>query len=134
MCSNCAGDYENPDATAHEPDGTSYAETSSYEGRVHNCSCGQRFVDKNDLEKHVEAAKKEISIGGVWSNKSHHTADMEEAVDRADQRLDQQKEDELLGEIRELAEGQREWQGQWKPSRRPWKRSLIGWGKANDAR
>ena len=38
----------------HGNDGTRYHESSSYEGRVYICLCGEPFMDAKDLEKHIE--------------------------------------------------------------------------------
>lgn len=37
----------------HGKDGTRFHESSSYEGRVFVCLCGERFVDAGDLDKHI---------------------------------------------------------------------------------
>jgi hypothetical protein len=38
----------------HGKDGQRYHEDASYQGWVVVCLCGDRFMDEEDLEKHIE--------------------------------------------------------------------------------
>lgn len=58
MCSNCSGNYENPELTAletmeHGYDGSRHHESANYEGGVFACLCGDRFMNWSDLVEHI---------------------------------------------------------------------------------
>lgn len=38
----------------HGDDGTRYVEASNYMGYVHKCLCGDKFVDRSELDAHIE--------------------------------------------------------------------------------
>lgn len=68
----------------HADDGTRYHECANYEGTVHQCLCGERFVDMSELTQHIteegcsgcagdvenpeeEELGEQVQILGIWA-------------------------------------------------------------------
>lgn len=47
------GEIDEPPEPEHGFDGVRHVSTASYEGRVYACLCGELFVDRNELQKHI---------------------------------------------------------------------------------